>query len=293
MFFCDRFKCEFVILVGMVFRLFNHCLLFVFLLLIILWSAEAARLYGNIYDIELNDLKNSVVEINTTPKQRFVAKDGAYTFTLPKGVYVLRAEYNGTGAYGFVEEIVKVEQEGNFVYDLFLFPGLNDDEIKGTLDEDINGDTIGNTGDLIVDSKESNNYYVLFVIVLGVVVLVLLYFFVYVSKKKLDKVIEIIRKLVRGRGFVRDSEKVVAENAQEMGQDDRGKRSKRDVVVLSEELQQVVDIIQKQGGRVTQKEIRKEIPMSEAKISLMITELEDKGVVNRIKKGRGNIIVLK
>ena len=45
-----------------------------------------------------------------------------------------------------------------------------------------------------------------------------------------------------------------------------------------------------QGGRTTQKEICKELPYSEAKISLMITELEQKQMVKRIKKGRGNII---
>ncbi|PIU72321.1 hypothetical protein COS79_03525, partial [Candidatus Woesearchaeota archaeon CG06_land_8_20_14_3_00_33_13] len=54
----------------------------------------------------------------------------------------------------------------------------------------------------------------------------------------------------------------------------------------------IIKIIKDNKGRVTQKEIRKQIPLSEAKISLMITELEDKGIVKRIKKGRGNIIIL-
>ncbi len=45
--------------------------------------------------------------------------------------------------------------------------------------------------------------------------------------------------------------------------------------------------------RITQKEIRKEIPMSDAKISLVLTELEDKGLIQKIKKGRGNVIILK
>lgn len=59
------------------------------------------------------------------------------------------------------------------------------------------------------------------------------------------------------------------------------------------DLGKVIDIIKKEGGRATQKEIRKQIPLSEAKISLMIAELEHKGVVEKIKKGRGNIIILK
>ena len=59
------------------------------------------------------------------------------------------------------------------------------------------------------------------------------------------------------------------------------------------ELGQLIKIIRQEGGRATQKEIRKQIPLSEAKISLMIAELEHKGLVEKIKKGRGNIIILK
>ena len=51
-------------------------------------------------------------------------------------------------------------------------------------------------------------------------------------------------------------------------------------------------ILKKHGGRATQKDIRKEIPLSEAKISLMIAELEADGKIRKIKKGRGNILVL-
>ena len=45
--------------------------------------------------------------------------------------------------------------------------------------------------------------------------------------------------------------------------------------------------------RTTQKEIRKIIPLSEAKISLMITDLESRDLIKKVKKGRGNIIILK
>ena len=59
------------------------------------------------------------------------------------------------------------------------------------------------------------------------------------------------------------------------------------------DLENVIKILKKEGGRATQKAIRKEIPLSEAKISLMIAELEHKGIIEKIKKGRGNIIILK
>ncbi len=59
------------------------------------------------------------------------------------------------------------------------------------------------------------------------------------------------------------------------------------------DLDELVHIIRQEGGRTTQKDIRKRMPLSEAKISLMIAELEHKGFIEKIKKGRGNIIVLK
>jgi len=59
------------------------------------------------------------------------------------------------------------------------------------------------------------------------------------------------------------------------------------------DLRNVLEIIKKGGGRATQKEIRKQIPLSEAKISLMIAELESEGKIKKIKKGRGNILVLR
>ena len=58
-------------------------------------------------------------------------------------------------------------------------------------------------------------------------------------------------------------------------------------------MEHLIKIIKREGGRTTQKYIRKQIPLSEAKISLMIAELEHKGIIEKIKKGRGNIIILK
>jgi len=78
-------------------------------------------------------------------------------------------------------------------------------------------------------------------------------------------------------------------------------KTRKQVEIIREEstkteegdLEQITNILKQEGGRATQKDIRKQIPLSEAKISLMIAELEHKGVVEKIKKGRGNIIILK
>ncbi|MFH0978306.1 MAG: hypothetical protein V1837_03305 [Candidatus Woesearchaeota archaeon] len=56
---------------------------------------------------------------------------------------------------------------------------------------------------------------------------------------------------------------------------------------------EVLAFIKSHDGRTTQKDIRKQFPVSEAKISLVITELEHKGIVEKVKKGKGNIVILK
>jgi len=67
----------------------------------------------------------------------------------------------------------------------------------------------------------------------------------------------------------------------------------RRVVDMREDLKSLVSYLIKNDGRASQTDITKELYLSKAKVSMMITELEDKGMVKRIKRGRGNIIILR
>jgi len=62
---------------------------------------------------------------------------------------------------------------------------------------------------------------------------------------------------------------------------------------LPDDLKEILEIIRRHGGRITQKDLRKITGFSEAKMSLMIADLERRGLVERVKRGRGNIIFLK
>ncbi len=73
---------------------------------------------------------------------------------------------------------------------------------------------------------------------------------------------------------------------------EKGKIIDQEEKVPEDDLKKVIDIIKEEGGRTTQKDIRKKMPLSEAKISLLIAELEHTGKIKKIKKGRGNIIIL-
>ena len=215
------------------------------LLLVLLVSfsnaVSAATIYGNIYDLSLSKVLGARVEVNTTPQQRLISKDGSYSFDIPNGFYTIKSELRGNGIGGSESRNITITQEGNYVIDLILFPNFEEDEITQEVE-------IG----LPAEKKSSTSLFVLiFVFVLGIIS-----YFVFKSN----------------------------------GRKEKGKEAKEDT---EKDLDGLIKIIKQEGGRITQKEIRKEIPLSEAKISLMIAELEHKGVIEKIKKGRGNIIILK
>lgn len=208
-------------------------LLFITILLIIS-SVNAATIQGSVYDFNLDLLKNTIIEIDTIPKQSFVAKDASYSFEVSNGDYILTAIYAEENYILYkIEETIKITEDGTYNLDLILFPSIDEEFFEG---EDIE----------IIDFEngETNYPWIILIIVLVIIFLIILFW------KKKPKTLE----------------------------DDISNK--------------VLEIIKKQGGRTTQKEIRKQIPMSEAKISLVISELEHKGILKKIKKGRGNIIIL-
>jgi uncharacterized membrane protein len=63
---------------------------------------------------------------------------------------------------------------------------------------------------------------------------------------------------------------------------------------LPADLQEVIDIIRGQGGRMTQKDLRSRLKKySEGKVSLMLADLERRERIEKFKKGRGNTVILK
>lgn len=213
-----------------------------FLLLLLLPLANAATIYGSVYDFGLNKVE-AVVDIDTTPRQQIVAKSGSYNFTVDAGSYLLRARDVKTDSV--IEENITVDEDGSYVLDLILLPSFEElDDVEAVPD------------DLIIDDSVQDrpvSHWIAWLVVFAA-----LGFLVYRSVKGAP-------------------EKIVQKEVRE--------------VPVADELNNVMKFIGEQGGRTTQKDIRKQFPYSEAKVSLMIDELEEKGLVKRIKKGRGNVIV--
>jgi|SRR3989338_4295642 len=227
----------------------NKAFLYVCSFLLFIGIVHAATIHGTVYDISLKKANNARVEINTSPKQFLVAQNGTYSFTVPNGLYTIKAQLmQKNEVVSSVQENITIKHDGSYVLDLILFPdfeeGVEDPGI------DINGS--------IMDA-DVNRSYVLGGILILIVMAVAAVFYYFKLKSKGSK-----------------------------AETEPNKES-----FESNDLDRVIDVIKKDGGRTTQKEIRKQIPLSEAKISLMIAELEHKGVIEKIKKGRGNIIILK
>ena len=229
--------------------------------------ASAATIYGNVYDLSLKQANNARIEINTAPKQFFVAQNGSYSFEVPNGFYRIKAQIMQKGTIiASVEENITVKQDGSYVLDLILFPDIE----EGVENADIDV----NLGVIETEKKQHN-------ILDGLAILSILaaiFMGVYYLKKN--------KKQQKEKSKNDEEIKKVKKEAQK-------EEAAEQKEPFDEELKKLIETIKKEGNRTTQKEIRKQIPLSEAKISLMIAELEHKGVIEKIKKGRGNIIILK
>ena len=62
---------------------------------------------------------------------------------------------------------------------------------------------------------------------------------------------------------------------------------------LPADLQEIMDIIRGQGGRITQKDLRSKLKYSEGKVSLMLADLERRDLIEKFKRGRGNVIIIR
>ena len=227
-------------------------------LLILIDTAAAAIVHGSIYDLYLDKQPNAVITVNTTPKQTFVAKNGSYSFELPAGDYELKAEYyKFNELISSAEENVSITNEGDFVVDLILFPSFAEEE------EILNESEIEVNGAIIEESFWDKLIFGGFVALLikAIIVLISLIIIIFAARRIYKKI-------------KKEEEKIEKEDEKD-------------------EVDEILKFIKSKGGRVTQKEIRKKFMTSQAKISLIITELEHKGIVEKIKKGRGNVIILK
>jgi len=236
-------------------------------------SAQEATIHGAVYEWDSFDpLEHVIVEVNSTPSQSMLANYGIYSFNLDPGTYLISASYySGNELAAYTEEKVTITDDGDYVLDLILYPIYYNDPLLNESDfaelSDIANFSESDKGGSSSSLSGSS-------VMIIVVLLILIIAGTILLKQKKDVSIS------ENPSSDYLSDEYVPEKSID-GLDD-----------LPDDLREVVSIIVKNDGRITQKDLRTKVKHSEAKVSLMISDLESRGIVRKFKKGRGNIIIL-
>jgi len=215
-------------------------------LLFLTQIVSAATIKGTVYDFSLEET-NAIVEIDTNPPQRFVAKP-EYIFQISPGTYLLTAtKYKYGNLVATTSEIITIKEEGSFAMDLILFPELEIVDLEPLSPEDIILENYLIPSESEEENQDEN------------------------QEEKNNLTLPFLVILIGFGGFI------------------LFKLFRKKPGIVDEE-QEIFYFISKERT-VTQREIRSKFPFSEAKISLIITALQKKGLIKKIKKGRGNIIM--
>jgi len=220
-------------------------------------NALGATISGSIYDVGLDKENDVIVEIDTIPAQTIISKDGDYSITVKPGSYTIHAYTDSSEAF----ENISIAEDGDYIIDIILLESTSDsyiyDDFSGP-----EGDAIDVSSELPLNSDYSK---IIIIVIISLVVIAALYVLLFYLRNK----------------FAKESDAII--HAAAYSESDKEH-------ILDQYEKKILSIIKKEK-RTTQKDIRKEIPLSESKISLVIADLESKGKIRKIKKGRGNILI--
>ena len=252
--------------------------------------------HGNVYEWSSFDtLNDSQVYVNSVPQQVMISKNGSYSFDLDKGIYTIVATYgtNTSDSLMAMENVTIDQDGGDYVIDLVLFPSSNFGDLA-LLDE--NSTPIVSIAPVDLPTQQSSQGTpVIYIIgVIGIVIIIAgAGAFLYLRKRsvqvpKPDNSIPETQAAKEDAPLMMETQAVQEPEAPLPPLPPTASTD----VSLPDDLREVIRIIEKSGGRITQLDLRKALPYSEAKVSLMITDLENRGIVKKIKKGRGNVLIL-
>ncbi len=233
--------------------------------------ANAAVIQGTAYDwTTFEPLQKVLIEVNTTPAQKVLSKDGNYVLEVPRGNYVIKAVFQSGNKSLAAREELAVNSDGEFIVDLFLGP-------EELIEDGIIIDPPGDETDFPVD--EEPDYSFVYAIIAVVIAVALTAFYFNTRQKKREQQ-QLATKETEKKQHELQEEKHVQE-----------KPSGRELE-LSPEAREVLKKIRESDGRLNQRDLRSQLPYSEAKTSLVVSELQASGLVKKIKLGRGNILII-
>lgn len=271
-----------------------------------------SSVHGIVYDWStFNTMSNAVVEVYSIPDQTFieraVIKSGSYTFSLPGGTYRLDAK---AGTAGTQNELVATENitvldSGDYVIDLILFPPMGLDDLEAMNESENLNETLPEQEmqpTALPSAAGNQNDLILFGLVgIGITLAVLLTGFLILRIWKPRIPQEKIERVSQAEHMEETAETTDVLVPEEAGKDKPSSTPQESQPMqpasvqsqlLPQDCREVLAIIEKNGGRITQLDLRRLLPYSEAKVSLIISDLESRGLLKKIKKGRGNVLIL-
>ncbi len=286
-----------------------YCTVFIAMVLLlsgIVSASSIATVHGVAYEWStFEPLDNAIIEVNSTPAQSMVAKYGVYSFELTNGTYQITASYyEDEQLTYYAEDVIKVSDEGSYVLDLLLLPSYSGSENSDTSAQQVETNSTGTNNSSLISGS----------IIVVIVLLILLIYQMKQQPKKPQIQKQIKFKAHRstasnaggaviensGSGTedpVQDKEKTTNEPEEKAVTSKKADNPIQEPVIPPDEpvpsdLQEILDILKSQGGRMTQKDMRKRLKYSEGKVSLMLLDLEKRGKIRKFKKGRGNVLFL-
>lgn len=275
-------------------------------------NTTIATVHGVTYAWDtLEPVNDTVIDVNSNPPQSIVAKDGAYSFELTPGDYTIKASYYENNSLIYSKETtIEIEDEGSYVLDLLLYP-VSDKRATETVAAKMNSNgavASGQTKNILSIISYLPVAIALFLPVAIVVAIVLfLLGGVYEITKKYRKRNEkrsqqgkinisglLVKALTRPTysGVNPVGEEPMIEPVIESGENSVIEANALKNEPLTPELNDVLNIIRGNKGRITQKDLRGRLKYSEVKVSLLLSELEKRGLIKKFKNGRENIVVL-
>lgn len=262
----------------------QRVLLLILLCLLCASPVFAIKITGAIYDHDLSPIKKTIITINTSPEQTKVSQYGGYYFIVEPGTYQITATLSRNQiTKEIASETITITENGEFARDLFVYPDL-------IIQEEFE-DTITN---------RLQNFFAENGIVIGTVfgaIIILLLFTVFGTKyiKLLFK--RELKEYIQEQKIKKQEKKEIP-----ISKDVKENKGVKPLIIpqsIQEKTDKMIEskilkILEIKTDHIcTQKEIRREFRLSEAKISLILTQMSEKRLIQKIKQGRRNMIQLR
>lgn len=270
-------------------------------------SNITATIHGATYASDtFEPLNDTVIYINSNPPQSLVAKNGTYSFELGPGDYVITARYyqNNTLIYS-KQSTLKIEEEGNYVFDLLLYP-VFESQATGVIEDNINNFNIVNPRDKTKTGSSTISYlgiaFVIFLLLGGGYKLSRMHKKTKYNRSQAGKLRTSgflaktlgkgIESEVRSEGEVGIVGETISIKEPVIESSSEIETAALKKSPLSTDLREILDVIRGHRGRISQKDLRNKLEYSEVKVSLLLSDLEKRGLIKKLKRGRENIVIL-